>query len=280
MVGKCECGPNHGLKAKVPGHTRVLPEGALLKRELRRTFREQRNEVLRSIKKIKAISDELQELVLEPGWNAELARRALPALELYAKQSGKDVLARLGLGSEFAVKPPKIRAALQKIAFDFATSTNATTNLELKAAHAQLKLELEAGILGLENSGPALREAVQRVFTRASNFRAKRIAESESSRAVHLGQRMAAEATGVVKGYIWLLSSDPCKWCLELAARFPEGVGLHDDFGTQSSYDNGPKTPNPAYEQVDHPPLHPNCQCTLLEIVDYSALATKKEPKG
>jgi len=111
--------------------------------------------------------------------------------------------------------------------------------------------------LGPENTLSSLTKRVNAVFNNASSYRAERIARTEASRALHLGQRMEAQDSGVVKGYRWLLSADVCPICVDIAANMPE-IPLDGKFGTVGTG---------VYSDVWAPPAHPNCMCTITEIL-------------
>jgi hypothetical protein len=73
------------------------------------------------------------------------------------------------------------------------------------------------------------------------------IARTESTRASMEGLRISSQASGVVKGFKWLTSSDPCPLCQDKNGEF---IPLNGDM----------------------PPLHPNCVCTVEEELDFDLL--------
>lgn len=210
-------------------------------------------------------------------WDKELQKRVGPFVEFYANDAIKQTGARLGISDSFQVPPPRIKEGVDSLSLKFAASTNATTTKKLDVALETLRADLLAGIVG-DNDTPAhLSRIVKDVFDNAADSRAISIALSESSRAQHFGQRLAAEASGVVKGFKWLLSSDPCKFCIDIEHRYRNGITLNGDFGLASSYDSsGAKAGNP-YDQMQHPPAHTDCKCTLLEQIDEEALRSGTE---
>jgi hypothetical protein len=99
---------------------------------------------------------------------------------------------------------------------------------------------------------------VQYVFERLSNSHARMIAATEASRAVHAAQDLADHESEVVAGLELLLSSDACPLCRKIATECKR-VQLGQSFATIGN--------NPHYRNVKYPPLHPHCQCTMIEVL-------------
>ena len=253
------------------GHERNLPSGAKLTRILRTMFAEQERAVFRQLglklfggAATKEISEQLL-ANLNPNidltvWNDELAEDARPVLMIEAEKGARDVDIRLGatdVEAVWRVQLPEVEEAVREWTFKFAESTNATTSERINVAITRLRNELTAGILDGDNTLAELTKRVHSVFTGASKYRAKVIAATEASRAVHAGQAIAARQSGMVAGFIWLASSDACPMCLSVAAEHPDGVALGEPFA-----DDGGTT---DYSLTMYPPLHPWCACTVTE---------------
>jgi len=86
--------------------------------------------------------------------------------------------------------------------------------------------------------------------------RANVIAQTESSRAMHAGEGVAARELGVTQ-WTWLASADACELCLSIDGKT---VSIGENFYTHT-------TGNAAYRNVTHPPAHPNCMCSTLEVL-------------
>jgi HK97 family phage portal protein len=96
--------------------------------------------------------------------------------------------------------------------------------------------------------------------------RARTIARTESMRAARVAEVEAWKATGVVTGKTWLLAPDPCEFCEAASKAFGEkSIGLDDSFfkkgDTLTGADGGAMILD--YENVNGPPLHPNCRCSM-----------------
>lgn len=249
-----------------------MPVGTKLAKALKSVFKKQRAAVLSVVKKSTKALSKTPEWFKQLDWDKAMMAAAQPAVQLYVKKGGKDALARLGFSDAFNVTAPNVQEAIERTTFDLSAATNATTRMQLDKAYERLAKDLTAGIVSGENTIKRLTEAVNAIFEDADKKRAKKIAQTESSRAVHRGQRLAALQSGVVKGFKLLLSTDPCKLCIEVAIRHKEGISLDGTFGEASTYKHGNKSEHPTYGTFDVPPIHPDCQCTMVEIIDTAAL--------
>jgi HK97 family phage portal protein len=258
---------------KAEGHGRPLPLGSDLADVLRGVFREQRTETLKSFKLewSKAAWDDID----LSKWDPILAKRATPAIQLAMANGMKEVVARLGLvdGPQFSIFQPEAKTAVKRAVLRLSAETNRTTERALRGQIKELRQSL-AEALGTDANTPALlTKAVGRVFKDAETWRAKRIALTESSRATHTGQALAAKNSGVVIGFKWLLSDDACDLCQAILKRHPNGIKLEETFGDVDSYAaRGDAKKSAAYNEIPHPPAHPNCRCALLETIDESKL--------
>lgn len=247
------------------GHRRRLPHGRNLKVMLVNFFRQQEREVLGELRK--GIEDYILKAKRDPldddRWtdvskdDAKLAGKGEPRLRVWYEESAKDSKQRLKLDSKFDRKiSDRIKESVKQASFKFSRETNKTTTLSLKLAREKLRRELQQGLIS-GDSIAELTKRVKKVFKDAEKWRAERIARTESARAVHAAQLIAAQESGVVAGFKWLASSDACPICLDIAASNPKGVAL----GANFAEGDGP------YGDIPHPPAHPNCTCTVVEIL-------------
>lgn len=119
-------------------------------------------------------------------------------------------------------------------------------------------MELATGLVDSGEAIPELTRRIQSVFERMTDEKAEQIAASETSRAVHSAQEIAAQESGVVAGFELLLSSDACPLCRRIATE-AKRVRMGQAFAVIGT--------NPVYATVKHPPLHPNCQCSMTEVL-------------
>lgn len=159
-----------------------------------------------------------------------------------------------GLKFGFDIYRPESIEFIKTATYEFAASTMATATREANEAIADLRRALESGV----SRGETVNEVNRRLFEIfADPNKAARIGVTESSRAVHQGQLVAAQESGVVTGLKWLASSDACKLCLELNGKV---VPLGRPFYVSPK--GGP------YAIVTAPPRHVNCQCAATEVID------------
>ncbi|CAB4184806.1 Phage head morphogenesis domain containing protein [uncultured Caudovirales phage] len=107
--------------------------------------------------------------------------------------------------------------------------------------------------------------------------RAQTIARTESARAYTDGQNAAWEASGVVKGKTWLISPYACEFCEAAAEEYGEkSIGVNDSFYERGAIVTGESgaTITLDFDDTSGPPLHPNCRCGLLPVIDYDAVPT------
>jgi len=113
---------------------------------------------------------------------------------------------------------------------------------------------------------PALQARVRDVFREATDYRAEMIARSETARASSRGDLEAWRQSGVVESKEWLLGPDPCEFCEAMAG---EVAALDESFvamgDTLAGAAGGEMTAD--YEDIDAPPLHPNCCVPGTRIV-------------
>ena len=249
-------------------NTYNLPRGRDIAEFLRTTFEQQRTLIMNALKsaggllaETKRWPDSWKPIDLTE-WDVRMQEASAVFLAVYYDRAGKQLLERVAVtteAAEWSVNSPEIRTAIDKAAFKFCHATNETTSLHITDALAKLRHDLAEGIIESENTVQELTKRVNAIFDHAEVYRAKRIAVTESSRAVHEGQALAAEKSGVVRGFKWLLSADACEFCQAIAAANPDGIPLGGSFGKFGNH--------PDYSNVQYPPLHPNCFCTITEIL-------------
>jgi 8-oxo-dGTP pyrophosphatase MutT (NUDIX family) len=188
-----------------------------------------------------------------------MAAAMTPILGAYFSESGKSTMTRLGLDADkWEVTNPHLKDAIRKQSFTFCQETNAKTSLDLDEALRQLRARFAEGLVDRGETLVELTKRVEEIFDRIDRWRAEAIAATEASRAVHHAQELAAEESGVVAGFELLLSADACPLCRMIATE-ARRVRLGQLFAVIGSH--------PEYSKVKYPPLHPRCQCTVVEIL-------------
>jgi len=247
------------------GHHRPMPDPRDLKRVLQSEFRRQMALVLAGIKgpvllmvgKGPGAWDTPIDLAAM-GITPDMVDRILPVIELEYNRAGQSALARYGITDAddiWDMVQVGVREAAHQQTMIFCEATNAATSMELNAAIEALKREIAEGLVSMDSTVPAMVKRVRGVFDRASTYRAERIARTESSRAMHEAQRIAARESNVVAGFVWLASADACPMCLAIAEE-SRMVAIEGTF-----YDD------PYEGSTGFPPAHPNCMCTVAEVM-------------
>jgi hypothetical protein len=104
---------------------------------------------------------------------------------------------------------------------------------------------------------------------RQVKWRARRVARTESSRALNEGQVESWKESGLTR-MKWVVAPNPCDFCKMMKRKgetqpidqpfFGQGETLKSDTGSTLTFD---------YAAVKSPPLHPNCRCTLKPIISF-----------
>ena len=99
--------------------------------------------------------------------------------------------------------------------------------------------------------------------------RARTIARTESKRGYNQGQVEAWKQTGMVTGKKWLKAPEACPFCDEIGSQNVTKA-MDETFlnvGDSVTASDGSRFVV-DYENVSGPPLHPNCRCSLLPVLE------------
>lgn len=150
-----------------------------------------------------------------------------------------------------------IKDYVQQRILKLADATNDETIQAIEAAIAE-------GISQGE-SVAKLKKRIREIYDNATNVRAERIARTESLAASNEGTLEAYKQSPLVTGKEWSAEANACQYCNSLNGKI---IGLSEDFaklGQGVEGDDGQKLKT-DYENILHPPLHPNCRCALLPV--------------
>lgn len=191
-------------------------------------------------------------------WETPLAEALAPLLARWMEQSyqrsRQRLLTRLprrrkSLQWAFDLFNPLVAKAAENAALALAQSTLATMTQQVQTGLQAIRLGLAQGL----ELGETTQQLTARVMREVADpMRAVRIATTESSRAVHAGQWLAAKQTAAETGLNirkrWLVSSDACPKCRALSGKT---VDLDQPFWVDPR--------GGVYAVISHPPLHPHC---------------------
>jgi hypothetical protein len=197
--------------------------------------------------------------------------RIIPVISGIWDKSGKRLYGEIGFDPErWRVTSEYLRSAIQDSAMQFAESTQATFREDLALTCEQIRQEIrddiEASRLREGESLSQLTKRVAKYFTETNRWRARRIAQTEATRAHHLArERSAIETGGVVQGWEWVTTSQSCPLCDAVArdVNNPTGkrrIRIGMPFAIRGT--------NPVYSTKRFPPLHPACRCTVRAVLD------------
>jgi len=144
------------------------------------------------------------------------------------------------------VLPPEVVAEARRLAMELAGHVADSVRQQVRDA-------VTAGV----KKGQSVNQIADAVAsdTMLDPRRAYTIAQTETSRAVHAGQAAQGRALGAV-GLEWIASSDACDFC---AVMNGQQVRTGQPFYVW-------QTGNPAYARVMHPPAHPHCFCSAVDV--------------
>lgn len=138
-------------------------------------------------------------------------------------------------------------------------------------AYERIRKSLAEGI-GKGESVPELTKIVRAEYDSLKMYQAENIARSETARATGFAQVDAYIQSGVVEGKEWLVTEDDrlCEYCLAMESSYDSKLGLNDSFfkvgDSVIGVDGGVMQLD--YSDVDAPPLHPGCRCTILPVLE------------
>lgn len=240
-------------------NTYGLPDGDPIAKELRRWFRRQRRAVLEAIFQFRILPLHLPRLQGRE-WVDPMSRAMVPLLAPYWNEAYQESKSRLSWdrAAPEAVVNPHLRRQIERQSFNFCQSTNESTSRRLDDALEGLKLEFVQGMVEQGETNRELAKRVRAIFDGLTKRQALTIAATEASRAVHAAQDQAAVESGVVAGKEWLISADACPVC-QIVATEVKYVRLGQAFAVVGNH--------PEYATVMHPPLHPNCRCSMIDVL-------------
>lgn len=185
----------------------------------------------------------------------DLAYRVKPLIEVGIREAanGKQTtLERAGASPDaFSVLPAKVGEYANKRSLRLAQSTLDTVGDHVVNAVEEIKQAILDGIVQGDSIGK-LKDRIGEFFDDAAEWKADEIARTETSAATHIGQVAAAKASGIVRGFQYLISADACPVCQEYADQQID-LADYDDSG--------------VVDADGAVPLHPNCTCSLEELL-------------
>ena len=188
-----------------------------------------------------------------------LSAKTKTLLTALIEAEGVRILDMLDLGLTFDVTNPYVSGFIEQYAYRFSESLE-DVNVAL------LRQTLSEGMAAGETI-PQLMARVNETYDTFNKYRAEMIARTETSRAANQAALEGYRQSGVVTRKIWLTAPGCCDWCAELDGHV---VALEENFynegDTATSADG--RAMYVDYGDIDAPPLHPNCRCSVAADID------------
>lgn len=195
-------------------------------------------------------------------WNEEeelemIVAALVPILALVAVTSGNNANKLINVDTPFVLNPSK-QQQIQAQAIKFGKSMLST---DADRVSNIITNGLQQGF-GPNKVAGLIQEQMPE-FTKAQ---AQRVARSELLRAANRAGVEAWRDAGFVVAKEWATDADPCVYCAPLNGKIIEIERDYFDLGSEW-LGNG-KTPiTLGYTSIGYPPLHPNCECTILPVL-------------
>lgn len=132
----------------------------------------------------------------------------------------------------------------------------------------KLSASLTQGIEEGEGLGE-LKQRVNGLYDLAEQYRAERLARTETLKTSNAATNWAYKQTGYVKAKEWYANPGACEICDvfdgkvigldETYAEVGQSIDYTDSKGNEQSYAID-------YDTIENPPVHPNCRCTIVPV--------------
>ena len=224
------------------------------------------DEILKSVagQRFKANADDIVSGLFDfQKWDRELQDAITPFERVALLEGGQRVFlqlaAQIETGRIFEPNHPKVHEALE-------TRKGNIVNTN-RVVQERIRKEISKGIEA--GQGPrSIKVLMSDTFDSITKNQSLLIARTEMIWAFNEGAQQGYIQSGVVTRKIWDTAEDErvCQWCGPLDGT---EVGLETTFfkkGDEFVGDQGRILPF-EYEDIQHPPLHPQCRCSIIPVV-------------
>lgn len=229
---------------------------------LLKVLKEQEQTVLSNLNHLaaKALADDLFNMGDE---DSDFQDEIMPILSNLAAEQGQLALEFAGQSEGKYQLSKAILSALQASTKKMSQNFNQDTLDQLSASLAE----------GMQN-GESIDDLSQRVadvYDQAQGWRTDRVARTESLGASNSATLDAYRQTGYVTAMTWYANPGACEYCDSMDGTT---VGIEQNFVNQGdsvdvTQDDGSTDSYQAdYGDVETPPLHPNCSCTIIPVTE------------
>lgn len=193
-----------------------------------------------------------------------LAKALLPLFIDLAKEQGKAAAVFAGN----ADTPFELTAVMETYIKDSVVKATRGFTDETQAKIVQALTEgLEAG-----ESVAAIGKRIGGIYedilgVKTPGARTERLARTEVIKASNEITEAAYKQSGVVKKKEWFANPGHCEFCASLNGSVISLGATFVPVNSRIDGDNGGTRVN-TYEDVNHPPVHPQCRCTLIPVIE------------
>ena len=236
----------------------------------RNHFEAQKKETLQNIRNIKKNFKKTGITDLVPDF--DLLRKAfvtelVPVYRDLMETQGKEAQMLVNSPEPFDIEDPEVVTFYEQRAETVSVLVDEETEKQLRAS-------LVEGLRDKENIAQLSARAEQ-VFGAAGDYRANRIARTESIRTANQADIMAWSQAGYIEGKEWYTSQDQrvCYFCADMDGKV---LGITENYFEKDNEQtvtfkrpdgtSGTQTQKFKFEDIAAPPNHPNCRCGLLPV--------------
>jgi HK97 family phage portal protein len=221
-----------------------------IKRQISKFSRKQEYQV---ISNINASSKAYEEWLFEVKKDSiELAAELMPIFIELMEEQGKDV--SNFISGELLTISPEMRKVVEADILKISGVYNTETLRELEKTLTAGQTEGE--------SLAKLKKRVEQVYSEAQGYRAERIARTESLRTSNFTAEQVYKQSGY-SSVEWFINPGACEFCATYAGKTKTiGTNFNNIGDVVTGADGGQL--RIEYDNIQTPPLHPNCTCSLV----------------
>lgn len=177
---------------------------------------------------------------------------------------------------DWSVSNSAVYDAIENAAIHLCETTKTWIEQATNQEAGKIIAEIRKNLMDSQKSGETLGSLTDRLsgfFDQSVRWKARQIARTEASRATNVGYIVGTSADPWVTGYEWLLSDDACDYCkaVGMIGGRPRRIKKGGIFAFDAEA--------PAvYQNVLCPPLHPNCFCTVVPIIEGDGIWIADDP--
>jgi len=213
----------------------------------------------------KAVEGDLMAAIFDTEkWEGKLEETSMPFIKGIMVQATVDSLEKISEEAVFSASSPEVVAALDDRRGQIKTIIGTT--------ESNVRMAIKEGIENGENRGELIKRVRGVVDSRSI---ADRIVRTESIWAHNEGNMQGWKQSGVVKAKQWDTAEDGrrCPFCATMHGKI---VPLDTSYFAKGDTLEVPVEGDPTktqklsfgYGEIKHPPLHPQCRCSLIPIIE------------